>query len=233
MTGSIGAPSNDRVNTIITFNYDLLVEDSLDRLGLAYDYGLRSSSVVFDSTARCKQTSDSQAMKVLKLHGSVNWAAFDEQLKVKVYGDYEAVLNANRSPLLVPPTWRKAFSELSAVWDDAVGSLQTATRIIIIGYSMPSTDQHFKYLLAAGLQGNISLRTLLFVNPGLNELKDSFYEIFRQQYLERNVVEFMPCTVARYLGDPHLTAKINRSMTGGPISSANMMDPDPREMEFR
>jgi hypothetical protein len=232
MTGALDQPSKDSGNTIVSFNYDLLVEESLNRLGIAYDYGLRCPGVEFDATAQCTQTSDSPALKVLKLHGSVNWAAAEgEQQKVRVYGDYEAVLSANRSPLLVPPTWRKHFSELSAVWDDAVASLQTATRIIIIGYSMPSTDQHFKYLLAAGLQGNISLRTLLFVNPGLKELKGSFYEIFRQQYLERNVVEFLPCTAARYLMDQVLTAKMNRSMKPT-LRGITFVNPDPGEMDF-
>ena len=75
---------------------------------------------------------------------------------------------------------------------------------------MPAIDQHFKYLLAAGLQENISLRTVHFVNPKSDELKKGFYEVFRQQYLERNVVEFMPFTVARYLHDNGLTSKINR-----------------------
>jgi SIR2-like domain len=211
MTGSFDPPLRDRVNTIITFNYDLLVEDSLRHLSLTYDYGLHSPTVEFDHTARCAKIPDPQALKLLKLHGSVNWATADEQHpRVTIFGDYQAVLDANRDPLLVPPTWRKQFTELSAVWDEAVASLQTATRIIIIGYSMPPIDQHFKYLLAAGLQENISLRTVHFINPRLDELKEGFYAIFRQQYLERNVVEFMPFTVARYFRDNNLTIKINR-----------------------
>lgn len=69
----------------------------------------------------------------------------------------------------IPPTWRKIFAEqLVHIWEGAVDALNKATRIIVIGFSMPPTDTHFKYLIAAGLQRNISLRKFLFVNPGLD-----------------------------------------------------------------
>src|SRR5882672_4718704 len=103
--------------------------------------------------------------RYLKLHGSVNWAAPHESTKLRIYGNYQELLAAKRQVLLVPPTWRKTFSgAISQVWDTAVRALTNATRIVIIGFSIPPTDIHFKYLLAAGLQENISLRKIYCVN---------------------------------------------------------------------
>ena len=62
--------------------------------------------------------------------------------------------------------WNKRFPDLlRVVWNKAVERLRTATRVIIIGYSCPPADQHFRFLLAAGLHRNISLTQLFVVNP--------------------------------------------------------------------
>lgn len=176
-----------RSNTIITLNYDLLVEDALYSLGIPFKYGLGAVHTVhFDQSARCAwppvRADGDKAVPVLKLHGSVNWAGDRPRLtpRITVYGTYDNVREANKSPLLVPPTWRKAMGgQLLNVWDLAVAALHNATRVIVIGYSMPQTDQHFKYLLAAGLQGNISLRQILFVNPAAGQLEESLFRVLR------------------------------------------------------
>jgi hypothetical protein len=49
-----------------------------------------------------------------------------------------------------------------------VRALRLATRVVIIGFSMPRTDMHFKYLLAAGLKENISLRKIVVIDPALS-----------------------------------------------------------------
>jgi len=65
---------------------------------------------------------------------------------------------------------------------------------------MPRTDTHFKYLIAAGLQRNISLRKFVFVNPGVaesreaerTELISNLFSILRRELLDRRVVELLP-----------------------------------------
>jgi len=47
----------------------------------------------------------------------------------------------------------------------AVEVLQEATRLIIVRLSFRTIDAHFKYLLAAGLMDNSSLRKIFIVNP--------------------------------------------------------------------
>ena len=70
---------------------------------------------------------------------------------------------------------------------------------------MPPTDTHFKYLLIAGLQNNISLRKLLFVNPGLDvkkypdeskRLRENLFSILRPELEERNLIELLPANTS-------------------------------------
>ena len=146
-------------NTIITFNYDLVVERALRKLNVLYSYGWRNKRAIY-----ADDSVSPGGMPVLKLHGSVNWLAGAKQ--PTAYAEYEDVRKAGGAPLLVPPSWAKDFAGvLLDVWNEAVERLSTATRIVIIGFSMPSTDTHFKYLLSAGLRENVSLREILFITP--------------------------------------------------------------------
>lgn len=61
----------------------------------------------------------------------------------------------------------------------------------MIGFSIPPTDTHFKYLLSAGLRDNISLRQVLFINPD-ETIRQSVNKIFRPELEERRVVQIQP-----------------------------------------
>ncbi|MGC4074148.1 MAG: hypothetical protein QM760_16875 [Nibricoccus sp.] len=94
-------------------------------------------------------------MPLLKLHGSVNWGyltgAKRGDAKLSIFSSYTELLSAGGRPSIIPPTWNKNIESLiSSAWSQAIQQLSTATRIIIVGFSMPETDQHFRYLLAAG-----------------------------------------------------------------------------------
>lgn len=150
---------------------------------------------------------DDGALRIYKLHGSVNWGApktVDD--KIQIHGDYDAVGEAGERALLIPPTWRKVLAgHVTDVWNKALESLNTATRIVIIGFSMPPTDTHFKYLLAAGLQRNISLRKLFFVNPGLrieserNNLRANLFSILREELEDRDIIQLIEASTAEFL----------------------------------
>ena len=178
-------------NTFITFNYDTVLEDSLFNLGLPFSYGLGKQTKNLDCSARV--SSDGSGLQVLKLHGSLNWA---KQTKRRgraftVFGNYSDVRKAGLIPELVPPTWKKTFQgQIGDVWSSAVRNLQTATRVVVIGFSMPPTDMHFKYLIAAGLQQNVSLRQIVFYNPAAAELKARALTLFRGSYIETEKIVF-------------------------------------------
>jgi hypothetical protein len=186
LLGELSEPSPLRQNTFISFNYDLLVEHFLHRLGVGISYGIPEDRLKIRAPWH-----DAQGTRVLKLHGSINWAASDDPTKLVAYSTYSECRDAGRAPLLLPPTWRKDFGQLATVWQGALDALKTATRIVVIGFSMPLTDQHFRYLLAAGLRDNISLRQIVFVDPMVAGVKTRALRILRPELERRGLIKFI------------------------------------------
>ena len=142
-----------------------------------------------------------------------------------VYQDYEDVLNRRLTPALAPPTWRKDFlGQLPYVWGKAVDTLRTATRIVVLGYSIPSTDQHFKYLLAAGLQDNISLRKVFIVNPALAEedtkqhLERRLFNLFRRDLFDQGIIEPVPTDLREFFTGSSVGRESYRARIGRPLN---------------
>lgn len=176
-------------NTFITFNYDTVLERALERLGQDYGYAL-PGDVKFADSCKCKPRAP---LNILKLHGSVNWARSRPGGPLEVFNAYADVRDAGLVPELVPPTWKKVFEDqLAHVWGQAVAALRSATRVIVIGFSIPPTDTHFKYLLAAGLQENISLREITFFNvpKAIDPLRDRASNLLRRDYIQSGLISF-------------------------------------------
>jgi hypothetical protein len=103
--------------------------------------------------------------------------------------DYERVRLLNVAPLLVPPTWHKIAADvLLRVWDAAVQAIAMATRVILIGFSIPPADQDFKYLLAVALKDNSSLRSVRIVDPRAGELRGQYETVFREDQFNYGIV---------------------------------------------
>lgn len=68
--------------------------------------------------------------------------------------------------LLIPPSWDKSEHQsiISRVWAKAVDEIRQATRLCIIGYSMPEADVFFQYLLTRALSRNEHLYKLVVVD---------------------------------------------------------------------
>jgi hypothetical protein len=193
-------------DVVITFNYDLLLEEALRTLRIPFNYGFRRSALDFrPSAAWISRQYRRTGLTLLKLHGSMNWAGPLESAafadippretipglsrvalypgQLSVYGSYSELQGDSSRPMLVPPTWRKTFGSLLApVWEYALRALATATRIVVVGYSAPATDQHFHYLLAAGLMHNDALESVWFVkpSPGDPELRGRVQAMFHR-----------------------------------------------------
>jgi SIR2-like domain len=190
-------------NTVITFNYDTQLEGSLLNIGVPIDYGFGKSNVAYDESWN-KAQGNNEKLTVLKIHGSVNWFQNDRELgDLTVYRSYNDGYSKDANPyyrvIIVPPTWRKDFSgPLSDVWRSAIQALRSATRIIFLGFSFPDTDSHIKYLLAAGLQENISLRNIYCANPDVR-VKKSFFRIVKRDLERQSVAEFHPIYASHLL----------------------------------
>jgi hypothetical protein len=161
-----------RSNTVITFNYDLVLDHALLSLKAGPKYGLPDD-----------QTDDGtlgeQGVHLLKLHGSTNWAIcpackFVHVAGSKFTGDPSGFRERgctkcrknNLRLLLVPPSWDKSDYRdvMRPIWQRAVDALKSATRICVIGYSMPPTDTFFKFLLTLGLAENHQLYRFVVVD---------------------------------------------------------------------
>jgi hypothetical protein len=70
-------------------------------------------------------------------------------------------------PVIVPPTWNKTqyHSEIATVWRHAARHLAEAENIFVIGYSLPSTDEFFRYLYALGTISATRLKRLMVIDP--------------------------------------------------------------------
>lgn len=69
-------------------------------------------------------------------------------------------------PVIVPPTWNKAqYQDMVVVWRRAALHLSEAENIIVIGYSLPTTDEFFRYLYALGSVGRARLKRFYVVDP--------------------------------------------------------------------
>jgi NAD-dependent SIR2 family protein deacetylase len=159
-----------RHDTVITFNYDLVLDDALWRIGFRPEYHLERAET---------DHGQAPAISVLKLHGSTNWQVCSECKHIvisrsKATGfplDYRLrschkCKNGHFQLLLVPPSWDKTEHQglMRPVWEAASEALNKATRICIIGYSMPEADAFFKYLITLGLADNHQLYKLIVVN---------------------------------------------------------------------
>ncbi len=202
-----------RSNTVITFNYDLLVDDALIRIGAKPGYELANAT--FDEPNQSKTI-----VPLLKLHGSTNWAICEcNQIHVlgeKATGNPEMFRSmqcrkchkAGLRLLLVPPSWDKSeYSKImQPVWKQAVDALKTATRICVIGYSMPEADAFFKFLLALGLAENDGLYKLIVVDwlmgrtpsPDERTIETRWKEMLERVFVGRRF-EFVPFGFAQFI----------------------------------
>jgi hypothetical protein len=67
------------------------------------------------------------------------------------------------------------------MWDEGLKVLSSATRLVIIGFSMQPADAYIKYFLAAGLQENISLREIVFIDPAVDQIRDRLRHLHSNQ----------------------------------------------------
>ncbi len=142
-------------DTIITFNYDLLIEESIESALLwnpitGYDIDMSQSPKDWCRTwlrdRDCTSPPESSIL-LLKLHGSLNWIGYPNGrigLKARPY-----VVRTNRSghPAfetveIVAPGWQKRIDEkpYGKLWQRARLKLEKCKSIVIFGYSMPETD---------------------------------------------------------------------------------------------
>ena len=151
----------------ISLNYDILIDNAITMCEneVDLDYGIELMNYHFDNDWHAPDTSKS--IKLLKLHGSLNWLYCPVCKKIdltpKVKGvtqlislgesDKCRLCEGRNIPIIVPPTFFKVMSNphLVQIWDQAEDLLKTCKEIFFCGYSMPDADIHIKYLIKRGM----------------------------------------------------------------------------------
>jgi hypothetical protein len=149
-------------DTILTLNYDTLLDSALVDAGWdPKDYGLTGGTGKITWSRQRPEPSASLAnVKLLKLHGSLNWyvkGSFDKMAEVFAKKPSKVVIS--KPPRtnefdgfvrqIIPPIYGKFFQHKhwQALWNAAHRALVDADTLVIIGCSLVDTDFHLSGML--------------------------------------------------------------------------------------
>lgn len=155
----------DQPVSLISLNYDLLLDQALYRVGRAPDYDLDFKHLPSAVPSRRQTDRDrprKPSIKLFKLHGSLNWGYCEScfttvMARSRTIGDGQPcpTCDGNLRPLIIPPSPIKSSPSpfLSALWKKAEWELTQAEEIVFIGYSLSDADANIRYLLFRGFFG--------------------------------------------------------------------------------
>ena len=170
-------------DTIISFNYDCVVDHALRRTApgrwsAKYGYSLPNPNRVDGHAhwdADQPPVGSNNTIKLLKLHGSLNWqlptagsAGTRIRLKQRLYQQ-----NGTPRFTIIPPEFIKNIrdgSNFEALWRNAERAIRHAEVIALVGFSFTPTDLHVDSLFRiARAGGNNQLRSLVIANPSQSD----------------------------------------------------------------
>jgi hypothetical protein len=124
-------------------------------------------------------------VKLLKIHGSMNWlqclncqrlfVGFDEKINIPNYINALTCrhcrkfgINALLQGSLIMPTFLKDLSnfQIKLVWQDVGVELMEASELVFIGYSLPHADFEFRQLLSRMVQKDAKVHVVLYEPKG-------------------------------------------------------------------
>lgn len=159
-------------DSLISFNYDAIIDDSVRRLSAGIwkadrGYGFKVTAGAPSWSAPVTPGPfPREHLWLLKPHGSLHWdvrAPDQKQLALRT----NAYEGANARGNIIPPTWDKTVLgewPWKPIWENASKALQRTRCLIVIGYSVPQTDLTTQALIRSSLSGG-DLRLLVVANP--------------------------------------------------------------------
>jgi hypothetical protein len=180
--------------SLITFNYDLGLEFALYYKSIPYEYRTGLVAGVNPGAKQNPQAVDLLKLHgslnwghCSKCNRTITWQLRDF-LSTRQWAPspfpvpYRTVEVANllvqqtcpvcgtsldERPVIVPPTWNKGkfHSPLASVWRAAAQHLSEAENVFVIGYSLPPTDEFFRYFYALGSVGDSIFDSFVVIDP--------------------------------------------------------------------
>ncbi len=183
-------------DTLITFNYDMVIEESFDNncnLWSPLDgYGARVQGKTFDWCRKWFENhsinyNNQSSVHLLKLHGSLNWRLLSNKkisLKARPYLVRE---KKSEEISILPPGWNKRIDRkpYKDFWKEAKTKLSDCNSLVILGYSLPETDLLAQALFAEVVRWRKTLtskkkgflKVLCLAEPK-PEIKEKFVNLF-------------------------------------------------------
>lgn len=172
--------------TFMTFNYDVNLEVALNHSRLEYDYCIERNSIgMFTKVLKLHGSINWYQDLKGKLH-TIYMSLNDNPLINLIHDEFIGKDNIDtiqlrfskyakrilgneikEEPVIIPPTWNKTEynNDIAIIWETAAKELSEAENIYIIGYSLPESDQFFRYLFALGTLGIKTIRRIWIINP--------------------------------------------------------------------
>src|SRR5258707_1775364 len=202
-------PSQKTVS-IISFNYDIGLDFALVYNGIVPNYNLPDNDVQDPSVALIKPHG---SLNWGRIKTSSRIVALDPKVvidqeplqptqsmpspfrclfgsKIVEHMNKHKNVEVEDVPVLVAPGIYKAEQHfaLKSVWSAAARELSEAEDIIVIGFSLPTTDFFFNHLYALGTEGESVIRRFWVINPdGTREVERRFSSILGAQAIPKFV----------------------------------------------
>lgn len=196
--------------TIITLNYDLMVEKLIYSIkpqeyqtanksfkgfykAPILDLQQRVNSGVFGFQSQYTDAYGKNLPTILKLHGSINWLWSETNPSDPIYsisGFEKTNFQRDLVPYIIPPVLDKnSFYNnniLKGLWQQAYQEIAGAKEIYIIGFSFPPTDISVKFLFQSALRNNQECDIYVVNNDETENFKKRYKEIFSKKQLAVN-----------------------------------------------
>ncbi len=183
----------------ISLNYDILLDNALVKLG----DGSKANPVDLDYAASFRnegtdwRSPSERKVYLLKLHGSLNWLFCPTCNSIRITPKEKGVMRifthsevcekdgSRQRALIIPPTFQKIYDNpfLVAIWHKAERLLREANRVIFVGYSMPESDVHIKYLLKKSLfRTEGSFPKIIVIDRKGKNRKSAEYAVYKRLF---------------------------------------------------
>lgn len=186
-------------SNIITLNYDTIVESAAFQQDIFYS-NLYPAPLPDIRRTSIYVAEELNTFVLHKLHGSVNWyysgapSYFGEVIYSKPivpwgkpdkqFTHFSKLAGKDKVPLIIPPTSEKNsylyHETMRHIWASAATALQNASRLFIIGYSLPTTDLGIRFLLQ---YCKPSPKATLFIVNKDNICTKRYRELLQESYL--------------------------------------------------
>ena len=198
-----------RNDYLITFNYDVLIENALLEINQWSPVGGYVGVEQLEARYKGvdKFSTGCSPCKILKLHGSINWVkegivpvdinnppviTLHKADSNPFFPKYEKILGQKPSgslPIWILPSYFKILSKnpfLFTIWREAQRILAHARCLVVLGYSFPEEDS-LSQLLLASLPDDCSI---LIVDKKPDEIEKRMNSILRSPHISVPGVDF-------------------------------------------